>query len=129
MLVGAVVGFSVTLGTGQISLGLLAATLAGMGMALVFGFLVLTLQANQVATGLALTMFGVGVSAFLGRGLVGQTVAPPVSGHRIPQNILWAASADKSHRSTIDKVRAAADMRKCCATAAVQKKGHGFFTV
>ncbi len=76
MLVGAVVGFMVTLGTGSIGLGLLASMLAGMGMALVFGFLVLTLQTNQVATGLALTLFGIGLSAFLGRGLVGQTVAP-----------------------------------------------------
>lgn len=76
MLVGAVVGFMVTLGTGSISLGLLAAMLAGMGMALIFGFLVLTLQTNQVATGLALTLFGLGLSAFLGRALVGQTVAP-----------------------------------------------------
>jgi simple sugar transport system permease protein len=76
MLVGAVVGFMVTLGTGSMGLGLLAAMAAGMGMALVFGFLVLTLQTNQVATGLALTLFGIGLSAFLGRGLVGQTVAP-----------------------------------------------------
>ncbi|MDB5935750.1 MAG: transporter permease [Massilia sp.] len=76
MLVGAVVGFMVTLGTGSISLGLLAAMLAGIGMAFIFGFLVLTLQTNQVATGLALTLFGIGLSAFLGRGLVGQTVAP-----------------------------------------------------
>ncbi|MBC7686060.1 MAG: ABC transporter permease [Bdellovibrionales bacterium] len=76
MLVGAVVGFMVTLSTGSISLGLLAAMLAGMGMALIFGFLVLTLQTNQVATGLALTLFGLGLSAFLGRALVGQTVAP-----------------------------------------------------
>ncbi|HEU4372855.1 MAG TPA: ABC transporter permease [Telluria sp.] len=76
MLVGAVVGFMATLGTGSIGLGLLAAMAGGMGMALVFGFLVLTLQTNQVATGLALTLFGIGLSAFLGRGLVGQTVVP-----------------------------------------------------
>lgn len=76
MLVGAVLGFAVTLGTGSMTLGLLAAMVAGMGMALIFGFLVLTLQTNQVATGLALTLFGVGLSAFLGRGLVGQTVDP-----------------------------------------------------
>ncbi|WP_202416811.1 ABC transporter permease [Duganella qianjiadongensis] len=76
MLVGAVVGFGVTLSTGQMSLGLLAAMLAGMAMALIFGFLVLTLQTNQVATGLALTLFGIGLSAYMGRGLVGQTVAP-----------------------------------------------------
>ena len=50
MLVGAVVGFGVTLGTGQMWLGLLAAIAAGMLMSLIFGFLVLTLQTNQVAT-------------------------------------------------------------------------------
>jgi ABC-type uncharacterized transport system permease subunit len=76
MLVGAVVGFSVTLSTGSASVGLLAAMFAGMAMALLFGFLVLTLQTNQVATGLALTLFGIGLSAFVGRGLVGQTVEP-----------------------------------------------------
>lgn len=74
MLVGAVVGFGVTLTSGSMTLGLLAAMAAGMLMSLVFGFLVLTLQTNQVATGLALTLFGIGVSAFLGRGYVGQTV-------------------------------------------------------
>jgi simple sugar transport system permease protein len=74
MLVGAVTGFGVTLATGSMTLGLLAAMAAGMLMALIFGFLVLTLQTNQVATGLALTLFGIGVSAFLGRGFVGQTV-------------------------------------------------------
>ncbi|SHN67810.1 nucleoside ABC transporter membrane protein [Duganella sacchari] len=76
MLMGAVVGFGVTLGTGSMVLGLLAAAAAGMLMSLVFGFLVLTLQTNQVATGLALTLFGLGASAFLGRGFVGQTVEP-----------------------------------------------------
>ncbi|WP_343730503.1 ABC transporter permease [Duganella sp.] len=74
MLVGAVVGFGVTLTSGSMTLGLLAAVAAGMLMSLVFGFLVLTLQTNQVATGLALTLFGIGVSAFLGRSYVGQTV-------------------------------------------------------
>lgn len=76
MLVGAVAGFSATLHSGSIVLGLAAALLAGMAMSLVFAFLVLTLQTNQVATGLALTLFGSGLSAFLGRDLVGQTVAP-----------------------------------------------------
>ncbi|MBI3525903.1 MAG: ABC transporter permease [Betaproteobacteria bacterium] len=76
MLVGAVAGFAVTLSTGHSSLGLLAAMLAGMATALIFAFLVLTLQANQVATGLALTLFGVGLSAFAGRGYAGQTIQP-----------------------------------------------------
>jgi simple sugar transport system permease protein len=76
MLVGAVAGFSATLHSGSITLGLAAALFAGIAMALLFAFLVLTLQTNQVATGLALTLFGSGLSAFLGRDLVGQTVAP-----------------------------------------------------
>jgi len=76
MLIGAVAGFAVTLATGQPGLGLAAAMAAAMGTALIFGVLTLTLQANQVATGLALTLFGIGLSAFVGRGLVGQTVDP-----------------------------------------------------
>ncbi|MFP5391056.1 MAG: ABC transporter permease [Gammaproteobacteria bacterium] len=76
MLAGAVTGFAVTLSTGSAALGLGAALGAGVLLALVFGVLVLTLQANQVATGLALTLFGVGLSAFAGRSLAGQTVRP-----------------------------------------------------
>jgi simple sugar transport system permease protein len=76
MLVGAVAGFAVTLGTGYSGLGLLAAMAAGMATSLIFAVLVLSLQTNQVATGLALTLFGIGLSAFAGRGLVGQTIDP-----------------------------------------------------
>jgi general nucleoside transport system permease protein len=75
MLIGAMVGFVVTLGTGSSTLGLLAAMLAGTAASLIFAFLVLTLQTNQVATGLSLTLFGVGLSAFLGSSYAGQTVA------------------------------------------------------
>jgi len=76
MLVGAVTGFGVTLSTGEASMGLIAAMVTASATALIFAFLVLTLQTNQVATGLALTLFGVGLSAFFGRSYVGQTVAP-----------------------------------------------------
>lgn len=71
MLAGAVTGFAVTLTTGSGTIGVVAAALAGAAMALVFGFLTLTLLANQVATGLALTIFGVGLSALVGSGFVG----------------------------------------------------------
>ena len=54
----------------------MAGGLAGVGLALVFGVLTLTLQANQTATGLALTIFGRGFSALVGVGFVG--VAGPV---------------------------------------------------
>ena len=71
MLVGAVIGFAVTLTTGSAMLGILCAALAGAGMAFIFALLTLSLLANQVATGLALTIFGIGLSALMGAGFVG----------------------------------------------------------
>ena len=75
MLVGAITGFAVGLSSGSLVLGYLAAAAAGVAMALVFGLLTITLQTNQVATGLALTLFGVGLSAFAGRPFAGQPIA------------------------------------------------------
>ena len=74
MLIGAVTGFAVTTVTGQPVIGILAAMLAAAGAAFIFGFLTLTLTANQVATGLALTIFGIGLSALAGGDYVGRTV-------------------------------------------------------
>lgn len=71
MLVGAVAAFAVGVQSGSLLLGYLAAIVASVALSLVFGFLTLTLQANQVATGLALTLFGAGLSAFAGRGFAG----------------------------------------------------------
>jgi general nucleoside transport system permease protein len=71
MLVGAVTAFAVGYGTGSMLLGYLAAIGAAVVLALLFGFLTLTLQTNQVATGLALTLFGIGLSAFAGRSYAG----------------------------------------------------------
>src|SRR5580658_4394135 len=71
MLVGAMSGFAVGVATGSLLLGYLAAAAAGALIALLFGVLTLSLQTNQVATGLALTLFGVGLSAFAGRSFVG----------------------------------------------------------
>lgn len=76
MLVGAIVGFAATVHTGSALLGVACAVLAGMGMALIFGILTLTFLANQVATGLALTIFGTGLSALIGAGYVGTAVTP-----------------------------------------------------
>jgi general nucleoside transport system permease protein len=76
MLVGAVIGFAVTLSTGSSLLGIVAAGLAGAALALVFAFLTLVLLANQVATGLALAILGTGLSALVGKGYVGNAVAP-----------------------------------------------------
>lgn len=75
MLVGAVTGFAVTLTSGSAFLGIIAAAFGGAAMALIFSFLTLTLLANQVATGLALTIFGIGLAAMMGAGFVGYPVA------------------------------------------------------
>ena len=76
MLGGAIAGFAAAHLTGSAALGLVAATLAGLALALLFAFVTLTLQANQTATGLALTIFGRGLSALVGAGFVG--IAGPV---------------------------------------------------
>ncbi len=71
MLIGAVAAFAAGVTTGSWILAILAGALAGMGLAFLFGVLTLSLLANQVATGLALTIFGIGLSALLGAGFVG----------------------------------------------------------
>lgn len=71
MLVGAMTGFSVTVKTGQPWLGLLAAMGAAGLLALVHAFLTVGLRANQVVSGLALTIFGTGLSGYLGKSMVG----------------------------------------------------------
>jgi simple sugar transport system permease protein len=76
MLAGAVTGFAVTATTGSAALGIVCAMLAGMLMAFAFGLLTLSLMANQVATGLALTIFGIGLSSLIGAGFVGIAVDP-----------------------------------------------------
>ncbi|MEQ8286257.1 ABC transporter permease [Thalassospira sp.] len=76
MLVGAIAGFAVTASSGSAILGVAAAVVAGTLMSLIFAFLTLTLMANQVATGLALTIFGVGFSALVGSGFVGFAIDP-----------------------------------------------------
>src|SRR5215510_12113337 len=59
MIMGAVCGFAAAAMSGHAVVGLLAAIVAGMAMAALFGFMTLILVANQVATGLALTLLGV----------------------------------------------------------------------
>ena len=67
MVVGAIAAFAATTAGGGAGVGVLAGMAAGAAMALVFAVLTLTLQANQVAAGLALSIFGVGLSAFVGK--------------------------------------------------------------
>ncbi len=74
MLVGAVVTVAVILTTGNHLLAIALAAVAGMIAALIFGLLTLSLSANQVATGLALTILGTGFSALFGEPYTGQAV-------------------------------------------------------
>lgn len=75
MLVGALIGFMTAQKTGEPWLGLLAAGGAGGAVALIHAFLTITLRANQVVSGLALTIFGTGVSGFWGKPLIGVPAA------------------------------------------------------
>ncbi|HXT05108.1 MAG TPA: ABC transporter permease, partial [Casimicrobiaceae bacterium] len=65
MLVGAIASFIVAAKTGAPWLGLCAGALAAAALSLIFAVIALTLRANQVATGLALSLFGIGLSAFV----------------------------------------------------------------
>ncbi|MDD2499024.1 MAG: ABC transporter permease, partial [Desulfitobacteriaceae bacterium] len=71
MLVGAVTGFMINAYVQNPWIGVLAAMIAGGATALIHAFLTITLRANQVVSGLALTMFGTGLSGFMGKSLIG----------------------------------------------------------
>ena len=73
MVMGAALAFSATQLTGSPYLGILAGIAGGALFSLLFGFLTLTLVANQVATGLALTILGLGVSGQIGEPFVGMS--------------------------------------------------------
>ncbi len=74
LLIGASVGFSVTAATGNAWLGLAAAALAGGLANALFGWLVVTRMANQLASGLAMMFFGFGVSALVGAPYIGSVI-------------------------------------------------------
>jgi len=83
MITGAVCGFVIAVETGSPLVGFVAAALGGAVMALLFGLLTQYLLSNQVATGLALTLFGLGLSALMGQGYVG-VKAPATSDFNVP---------------------------------------------
>lgn len=76
MIVGAACGFGGTWLTGSIIIGALCGMLAGVLMSLLFAAMALGLAVNQVATGLALTIFGVGLSGLIGARFVGERITP-----------------------------------------------------
>ena len=75
MIMGAIGAFATAISTGSGMLGVLAGAAAGALLALIFGILTVYLQSNQVATGLALTIFGLGLSALMGHTYVGKPFA------------------------------------------------------
>ena len=83
MLIGAVTGFAVAFHTGSDWLGFGAGAIGGAVVAAAFGWLVIWLNTNQYATGLAISLFGAGFSAFVGTGYVGRKLAERAE-HSIP---------------------------------------------
>ena len=83
MLVAAIAGFATAVGSGSEWLAFGAGALAGGGLAALFAGLVIWLNTNQVATGLALSLFGGGFSAFVGTGFVQEKLGEKAQ-HAIP---------------------------------------------
>ena len=75
MITGAICGFAVAVQTGSPTAGFIAAAAGGAALSMLFAFLTQFALANQVASGLALTLFGLGLSALLGQGYQG--IKPP----------------------------------------------------
>ena len=76
MIVGAACGFGGAWLTGSILIGALFGIIAGVLMSLIFALMALGLAVNQVAAGLALTIFGIGLSGLIGAGFVGERITP-----------------------------------------------------
>ena len=83
MIVGAISGFAIAVETGSPWLGFIASAIGGALLSLLFVFLTQVVLANQVASGLALTLFGLGLSALMGQSYVGER-PPPIGQLHIP---------------------------------------------
>ncbi|MGE5455294.1 MAG: ABC transporter permease [Methylocystaceae bacterium] len=84
MLVGAAIGFVVAVTTGNSWLGFMVAGGAGGLMGLIHAVITVSLKGNQVVSGLALTIFGGGLSAFMAKSLVGNPVPNPFRAVALP---------------------------------------------
>ena len=76
MIVGAACGFGGAWLSGSIIVGAVCGIIAGTAMSLIFAAMTLGLAVNQVATGLALTILGIGLSGLIGSRFVGEKIAP-----------------------------------------------------
>lgn len=82
MLMGAVSGYVAVVNTGSLGIAVISAMVAGLIMGLLFGFLVITLQADQTVCGLSITLFGTGLSGYIGKtvsGVASSNVFEPVA--------------------------------------------------
>ncbi len=86
MLMGALFGYIIDIETNNIMFAFVAAMVAAVALALVHAFLSVTLRANQIVSGLAVTLFGSGLTAFLGKPFVGAQA--PVVLTRVPIPLL-----------------------------------------
>jgi ABC-type uncharacterized transport system permease subunit len=84
MLIGALTAVAATLGSGSVMVGILCAVGAGMLLGLLFAFLTVTIRADHVVAGLAMVLFGDGLSSFAGRGLVGIDVGRNIPTMALP---------------------------------------------
>lgn len=75
MIVGAISGFAIAVSTGSPVVGIIAGGIGGALLSLIFGVLTQYLLSNQVATGLGLTLFGLGVASLIGQPFAG--IKPP----------------------------------------------------
>ncbi len=84
MAIGACAGFMAGYSSNNLFVALLAAFLAGLGVSLIYAVLTVTFMANQNVTGLTLTIFGVGLSNFIGEYMLGKSVTNNL---KLPENI------------------------------------------
>lgn len=74
MVIGAVMAFIVMMATSSLTLSLFAAMLAAVLLAVIFAVLTISFRANQVAVGLALTIFGTSLASFIGKSYIGMAI-------------------------------------------------------
>lgn len=84
MALGAVVAFYITLTTGNPALGLAAAAVAGLALSSLHAFISITIRSNQVVSGLALSMLGIGLSSLIGKGLIGMPLRHALEKLEVP---------------------------------------------
>lgn len=84
MLIGAVISCIVFIQTGNLFVTLVAAVFAAAGLGFIHAFLCISLRSNQIVSGLAITLFGTGLSAYLGKAITGTALAVSVPKIKLP---------------------------------------------